>query len=261
MGLEHVSDPARGRARRRLALGAALLAALVWACLGVELRPLQLFANLGNSVGLLRQFFPLDLSDLGHYLGEMVTTVQIALVGSALAAAAAAPLSLLAASNIAPPAVRFVVRRCFDALRAIHEMVFALVFVVAVGLGPFAGVLALAVHTTGILGKLFSEAAEAVDPRPIEGIRATGATRLDEVLFGVLPQVLPHWLGAALYRLESNVRAATILGIVGAGGIGMPLHESLRAFDYPRAGTALAVILAFVVLIDTVSSRLRRAAL
>lgn len=234
---------------------------LAWAAHGVELRPWKLTRNIGQSLALIAEFFPLDLSEWRYLLAEMVVTVQIALVGSVMAIVAAVPLALLASANVAPPIVRQVVRRLLDALRAIHEMVFAIVFVVAVGLGPFAGVLAIAVHTTGILGKLFSEAVEAVDPRPSEGVRATGASRLDEVVYGVVPQVLPHWLGASLYRFESNVRAATILGIVGAGGIGMPLHESLRAFDYPRAGTALLVILGFVVATDLLSTRLRRIAL
>ncbi len=229
-----------------------------WSANAVELQPLKLVRNIGESINLLGEFFPPDTGDLRYLLSEMLVTVQIALVGSVLAILGAVPLAIFGASNVSPPSLRFVARRLLDGLRAIHEMVFALVFVVAVGLGPFAGVLALAVHTTGVLGKLFSEAVEAVDPRQLESIRATGGSRLDEVLYGVLPEVLPHWLSVSLYRFESNVRAATILGIVGAGGIGMPLHESLRAFDYPRAGSALAVILLFVFLVDTLSSRLRR---
>ena len=251
-------DPERARRWRALVGTAAFLAVLAWSAYSVEVQPLKLAQNLGKSVALLAEFFPLETAELSYLLREMLVTVQIALVGSVLAVITAVPLALLGSNNVAPPRVRFVARRILDSLRAIHEMVFALVFVVAVGLGPFAGVLALAVHTTGVLGKLFSEAVEAVDPRQIERIRATGGSRLDEVLFGVLPEVLPHWLSLSLYRFESNVRAATILGIVGAGGIGMPLHESLRAFDYPRAGTALAVILVFVFIVDTLSSRLRR---
>ena len=117
------------------------------------------------------------------------------------------------------------VRRLMDAFRAINELVFAVLFVVAVGLGPFAGVMALFIHTTGILAKLFSEAVEAIDPRPVEGIRATGASKLQEVVYGVIPQVLPLWMSFSLYRFESNVRSATVLGLVGAGGIGQVLFE------------------------------------
>ena len=125
------------------------------------------------------------------------------------------PFGLLSSNNIAPASVVQPVRRLMDAFRAINEFIFAIIFVVAVGLGPFAGVMALFVSTTGTLAKLFSEAVEAIDPRPVEGIRATGATRLQEIVYGVIPQVLPLWSSYALYRFEANVRSATVLGIVG----------------------------------------------
>ena len=149
-------------------------------------------------------------------------------------------------------------RRAMDAARAINEIVFAMLFVVAVGLGPFAGVLALWIHTTGILAKLFSEAVEAIDPNPVEGIRATGATRLEEVIFGVIPQVLPLWISYSLYRFESNVRSATVLGIVGAGGIGMILWEVIRGFQYPETAAIVIIIVVSVSILDIISQRLRR---
>jgi phosphonate transport system permease protein len=137
-------------------------------------------------------------------------------------------------------------------------MVFAMLFVVAVGLGPFAGVLALFVHTTGVLAKLFSEAVEAIDHRPVEGIRATGANWLQEVIFGVIPQVLPLWVSYSLYRFESNVRSATVLGIVGAGGIGVVLWEYIRGFYYGETAAVMLVVIASVILLDLLSQRLRR---
>jgi phosphonate transport system permease protein len=137
-------------------------------------------------------------------------------------------------------------------------MVFAVLFVVAVGLGPFAGVMALFVHTTGILAKLFSEAVEAIDPRPVEAIRATGASRLQEVVYGVIPQVLPLWMSFALYRFESNVRSATVLGIIGAGGIGQVMFESIRGFYYPQASAMLIVVVLTVTVVDLISQQLRR---
>ena len=145
-----------------------------------------------------------------------------------------------------------------DAARAINEMVFAMLFVVAVGLGPFAGVLALFVHTTGILSKLFSEAVEAIDPQPVEGIRATGAHVLEEIVYGVLPQVMPLWISYALYRFESNVRSATVVGMVGAGGIGVILWEVIRGFQYAETCAVLIMVVITVTVIDLVSSRLRR---
>jgi phosphonate transport system permease protein len=145
-----------------------------------------------------------------------------------------------------------------DSFRAINEIVFALLFVVAVGLGPLAGVLALAVHNIGIVAKLFSEAVEAIDPRPVEGIRATGAGRLQEVIFGVVPQVMPLWSSYTLYRFETNVRSATVLGIVGAGGIGHSLYENIRSFHYAETAAIIIIIVVTVMLIDIVSARIRK---
>lgn len=144
-----------------------------------------------------------------------------------------------------------------DAFRAINEIVFALLFVVAVGLGPFAGIMALFVHNTGIIAKLFSEAVEASDPRPVEGIRATGASRLQEVVFGIIPQVIPLWSSFTLYRFETNVRSATVLGIIGAGGIGHSLYENIRSFQYSETAAIIIIVVASVMIIDMVSARLR----
>jgi ABC-type nitrate/sulfonate/bicarbonate transport system permease component len=161
------------------ALGLALLA---WAWRGAEIRPLDLCATAATLAPTASEFFPPDFRDWRIYAREMVVTVHIAIWGTVLAVVAAVPMGLLCSVNIAPRWVHQPVRRLMDACRAINEMVFAMLFIVAVGLGPFAGVLALAVHTTGTLAKLFSEAVEAIDPRPVEGIRATGAHTLVEVV-------------------------------------------------------------------------------
>jgi phosphonate transport system permease protein len=145
-----------------------------------------------------------------------------------------------------------------DAARAINEMVFAMLFVVAVGLGPFAGVLALWVHTTGILAKLFSEAVEAIDPQPVEGIRATGAHKLEEIGYGVVPQVLPLWISYSLYRFESNVRAAAVVGMVGAGGIGVVLWEIIRGFYYAETCAVLLIVIVTVSVVDLLSAQIRK---
>ena len=145
-----------------------------------------------------------------------------------------------------------------DSCRAINEIVFALLFVVAVGLGPFAGVMALFIHNTGIIAKLFSEAVESADPRPVEGIRATGSSRLQEVIFGVVPQVMPLWTSYTLYRFETNVRSATVLGIIGAGGIGQTLYENIRSFQYSSTAAIIIIIVLSVMLIDITSARLRK---
>jgi phosphonate transport system permease protein len=164
----------------------------------------------------------------------------------------------MCSDNIAPRWLVQPVRRLMDACRAINEMVFAMLFIVAVGLGPFAGVMALWVHTTGVLAKLFAEAVEAIDPRPVEGVRATGASAFEEIAYGVIPQVLPLWISYSLYRFESNVRSASVVGMVGAGGIGVILHEVIRGFEYAQTAAVLVIIVASVTLIDLVSARVRR---
>jgi phosphonate transport system permease protein len=170
----------------------------------------------------------------------------------------AVPMALLASANIVPWWIYQPMRRLMDACRAINEMVFAMLFVVAVGLGPFAGVLALWVHTTGVLAKLFAEAVEAIDPQPVEGIRSTGASALHEIVYGVIPQVMPLWISYALYRFESNVRSASVVGMVGAGGIGVVLWEIIRGFKYDQTCAVMIIIVLSVSLIDLVSARIRK---
>jgi phosphonate transport system permease protein len=237
----------------------ALFAVLAWAAEGADLRFTDLVENADNMALFGKGFFPPNFDNWRMLLEEMLVTVQIAIWGSALAVVAAVPFGILSSENLVPWWVYQPVRRLMDMLRAINEMVFALLFVVAVGLGPFAGVMALFVHTTGILAKLFSEAVEAIDHRPVEGIRATGATPLQEVIYGVIPQVLPLWISYSLYRFESNVRSATVLGIVGAGGIGQVLWEYIRGFYYAETAAVVIIIVATVSVLDLVSQRVRKA--
>src|SRR5215467_498976 len=237
---------------------AAVLAVLVWAWEGAEIRPFDLVRDAGNIGTYAKDFFPPDFHDWRIYAREMLVTVHIAIWGTLLAVLAAIPAGLLSASNVTPAWIHQPVRRVMDACRAINEMVFAMLFIVAVGLGPFAGVLALWVHTTGTLAKLFSEAVEAIDPRPVEGIRATGATAIEEIVYGVIPQVLPLWISYSLYRFESNVRSASVVGMVGAGGIGVVLYEVIRSFQYAQTCAVLLILIVTVSLIDLASARLRK---
>jgi phosphonate transport system permease protein len=229
-----------------------------WAWHGAEIRPMALIRDSENMLTYARDFFPPDFRDWRIYVRELIVTIQIALWGTLAAVIAAVPLGLLCAENIAPPWIHHPVRRLMDACRAINEMVFAMLFIVAVGLGPFAGVLALFVHTTGTLAKLFSEAVEAIDPRPVEGVKATGSHRLVEIVYGVLPQVLPLWVSFTLYRFESNVRSASVVGMVGAGGIGVVLYEVIRGFQYAQTCALLIMLVVTVTLIDLASAWLRR---
>ncbi len=234
------------------------LAVLAWAYEGAEIRPMALLNDAGNMANFAKDFFPPDFTDWRIYMQEMLVTIQIALWGSVLAIIFAVPLGILSSENVVPWWIFQPVRRLMDAARAINEMVFAMIFVVSVGLGPFAGVLALFVHTTGVLAKLFSEAVEAVDPQPVEGIRATGASWLEEVIFGVIPQVFPLWISYALYRFESNIRSATVVGMVGAGGIGVLLWELIRGFAFAQTAAVMAIIIAVVIVFDLLSQLLRK---
>ena len=235
----------------------ALFAVLGMSWHSADMRPLDLFRDSSNMVQFGRDFFPPDFGDWRVYVHELSVTIAVAVWGTALALVCAIPCGLLSASNIAPVWISQPVRRAMDACRAINEMVFAMLFIVAVGLGPFAGVLALWVHTTGVLAKLFAEAVEAIDSRPAEGVRATGASSLDEIIYGVLPQVLPLWISFALYRFESNVRSAMVVGMVGAGGIGVVLYEAIRSFDYSQTAAIMLMVIVVVTLIDMGSAWIR----
>lgn len=240
-------------------LWGGVLVLLVLSVKPVELDRLPLlFSNSENIRAMAADLVQPDFSNWELYLAKMWQTVQIAIWGTVLAVVLAVPFGLLCARNIAPNWIVLPMRRLMDVLRSINELVIALLFVAAVGLSPFAGVMALALHTTGVLAKLFSEAVEAVDPRPVEGVRATGATRLHEVVWGVLPQVAPLWTSFSLYRFESNSRSATVLGLIGAGGIGQLLIESLQGFDYGRASAITIVMIVAVSLIDFLSQFIRK---
>ncbi|WND74740.1 phosphonate ABC transporter, permease protein PhnE [Thalassospiraceae bacterium LMO-SO8] len=235
-----------------------VLAILAWAWEGSEMNPLALVQYADNMAEFASGFFPPNFHEWPTMLREMLITVQVAIWGTVLAVVCSVPLGILSSQNLVPWWVYQPTRRLMDAARAINEFVFAMLFVVAVGLGPFAGVLALWVHTTGVLAKLFSEAVEAIDPNPVEGIRATGADAIHEVIFGVIPQVLPLWISFSLYRFESNLRSATVIGIVGAGGIGMVLWEFIRGFYYAETAAVMLIIIGTVTLLDIVSQILRQ---
>ncbi len=217
----------------------------------------RLVANTQNMRAYGADFLRPDFSEWRTYAAQMWLTVQIALWGTALALVIALPMGLAGARNIAPAWLRHPVRRIMDLLRAAPELVIGTIFLVAVGLGPFAGVMALALHTAGVLGKLFSEAVENIDRGPVEGVRATGAGPLQEIVWGVIPQVAPLWTSYALYRFEANSRAATVLGLIGAGGIGSLLFDSLNSFAYAQVSAIAIVIVAAVSAIDLLSQAIR----
>jgi phosphonate transport system permease protein len=192
------------------------------------------------------------------WLALMGETLLMAYVGTLLGASAALGLCFLASKNVtANTAVVFATRRILEFSRTVPEMVFALIFVVAFSLGPLPGILALAIHTTGALGKLFAEVVENIDMKPVDGVVSTGGTWLHKVRFAVLPQVASNFASYALLRFEINVRSAAVLGFVGAGGIGQTLLEVVRKFYYADVSALLVLIIATVMLIDTITERVR----
>ncbi len=242
------------RWRAALLLGAA---ALAWTAWDTGADPVRLIRGTPWMVDFVRRSVPPDFRVLRPTLEGALKTFEIALLGTVTAAVLAVPLGFLSARNVVPPPVFYPARAVLNFLRSVDTLVYALLFVAAVGLGPFPGVLAVVAYTTTSLAKLYSETIEGIERGPVDAITTTGATRLQVLRFGVLPQVLPLFLSYILYRLESNIRAATILGFVGAGGIGFYLQTYLRMIDYPAASTALLVTVAMVMLVDFASSRLR----
>lgn len=216
-----------------------------------------LFSNSDNMRQFASGFLNPDFSNWRDLIEKMWLTIQMALWGTALAILIAVPMGLLGARNLTPPFIQLPVRRLMDLVRSVPDLVIGTAFLVAVGLGPFAGVMALALNTGGVLAKLFAEAVEAIDRGPVEGVRATGSGRLQEIVWGVIPQVAPLWTSYALYRFESNSRSATVLGLIGAGGIGQILFDSMNSFNYPLTAAISIVIVTAVTLIDLLSQTIR----
>ena len=262
------NDPALVPAAPKKSLSAWSLDLLLWGGFAIILMAAFKTVDLPNLGALFsspekmqnygKDFLDPNFANWRPLVGQMWLTVQIALWGTFLAVFLAVPLSLMASRNLSPAWLVWPVRRLMDLLRSVPDLVVATLFIVAVGLGPLAGVLAIALNTAGVLAKLFSEAVESIDKGPIEGVTATGAGRLHEIAWGVLPQVAPLWTSFALYRFESNSRAATVLGLIGAGGIGQVLFESLQAFDYRTVSTIAIIIVIAVTLIDMLSQAMRK---
>ena len=265
--LEVLNDAYRkavARKRLRLTMATAVFfAALVIAAIGAEVNLRTLFTYFGNFVGYFDRIFTLEdgtrvWTNIGEWfwgwrkwlwmLGE---TVLISYVGTLIGAVLAFALNFLAAQNTSPaPWLRFVIRRLLEFARTVPGIVFALIFVIAFGLGPMAGVLAIAIHSTGALGKLFSEIVENADMKPVEGVRSTGASWISCMRFAVLPQVAAGYASYALLRFEINVREASVMGFVGAGGIGQELVVAVRKFYYSDVSAILVTIIVTVFIID-----------
>lgn len=260
------------RARRwhTLLIFAAIVVALGLSSVSAEVSPARLVDKIGNFTSYIGRLFHLESGaavwtdpvewywGLGRWLRLLGETLLMAYVGTALGAIGAFFLGFLAAANVAPNRwLRIAVRRFCELCRTVPQLVFALIFVIAFGLGPVPGVLALAVHCVGALGKLFAELVENIDLKPVEGVSSTGAPWHVAMRFGALPQVLSGFVSYTLLRFEINVREAAVIGFVGAGGIGMDLLEAIRKFYYSDVSAMLVLIVITVSLIDTLTGALR----
>ena len=208
---------------------------------------------------LFSEMMPPDFSRWQHWLRPLLDTLAMSIAGTILAVILSLPLALLAAPNTTPfPALGYVARLLLSFLRSVPELILGIIFVAAVGFGALPGVLALALHSVGMVGKFYAEAIEHVDPRPLEAARAAGATRVQVITHAVLPQVLPQMADITIYRWEYHFRASTVLGIVGAGGIGFELIAALRLISYDQVAAILITILACVVVVDSLGAALRK---
>jgi phosphonate transport system permease protein len=262
------------RQRSSLLVFAVLVVALALSAVQAEVDLPKLIANFGNLASYIGRIFTLEdgqptVTDVGEWFWGwkrwghlLIETLLIAYVGTLLGLFGALILCFIASANLMPTAwVRFVARRYLEFCRTVPELVFALIFVIAFGLGPVPGVLAIAIHTTGALGKLFAEVVENIDMKPVEGVAATGCSWVERIRFAVLPQVLSNFASYALLRFEVNVRGAAVMGFVGAGGIGHELLTSIRRFQYPDISALLIMIVVTVIVIDVLTERLRHSVL
>jgi phosphonate transport system permease protein len=250
--------PALGRAPFYLLVLAALAACYAWAAWGVGFGAAKLWGRLGHAGDFVARMLPPDPAVAGTVAASLVETIQMALLGTTLAAVVSLPLAMGAARNVAPRPLQWAARLLLNALRTVPSLIWGLFFVAMVGLGPLPGVLALTCYAAGYLGKFYYEGIEAIDPHPRVALRTVGASALQRFRWGVFPQVTPLLLGYTLYIFEYNVRAASILGVVGAGGVGYYLYSYVNSFQYERATTALLMLLVVVTAIDAASSVLRR---
>lgn len=242
-----------------LAIAAALVAIYGWSFSGVETSPRRLIEGMRETLVIFRlMFFPPAWYYWRDVTLGVVESLQIAVLGTSIAAVLALPFGFWAARNMGGKGLVALGKLGLNAIRTFPELLLAVIFIRWVGPGPFAGVLAMGIHSIGMLGKLYAEVVEAIDPAPVEALVATGANRLQVVWYAVIPQVLPEFASYALYRFEINSRAAAVLGLVGAGGIGTPLIFNLQQHNWPEVGMILVGVIVVVTAIDNGSGYLRR---
>ncbi|MCK7551352.1 phosphonate ABC transporter, permease protein PhnE [Marinobacter goseongensis] len=254
-----LDEHARGW-RKTFWQAALVLAVIFVASWYVDLLDFRTLANGVPAIGtLLGESLPPDFTNAMDWVSPLIDTLAMSIAGTAIAVAVSVPLAFLAARNTSPhPAVFHITRTVLNGLRSVPELIMGIIFVAAVGFGALPGVLALGLHSIGMVGKFFAEAIEHVDAAPVEAADAAGATRLQVLWHAVLPQVLPQFADVSIYRWEYNFRASTVMGMVGAGGIGFELMGSLRIMQYQEVSAILIVILMMVTMVDSLSGHLRK---
>ncbi len=259
--------PATARPERPLAprvfrwlVAGAVIIPVIWSALGLNISREQLLDAPADVWTIVRQLAPPDLSSdaLRRAVPKMLESIYIAWIGTMIGAVFSFPLAFFAAKNVTPPWLSNSTRQVLNAIRAVPELLVAMVLIPVTGLGPWTGTLAIGIHSIGTLGKLSSEVIEGIDPGPVQAVASAGGTWMQRMRFAIVPQVMPNIVAYWLYRFEVNIRASAVLGIVGAGGIGAELVSQLRFRDFPRAGTVLFITVAVVLLVDMASGRLRR---
>ncbi len=238
---------------------AVLIGVLLWSAWGLDARWERLLdapADLWNLGRLL--FADMAFEQTGDLLADMWESIAIAWLGTIIAGIFAVPLSFLAAENLAGKGTTFVVRQILNILRAVPEVILAIAFIPLLGLTPMAGVMAIAIGSIGTLGKLFSEVIESISPHPVEAVDAVGGSRLQRLRWGVVPQVMPELTSFLLYRFEINVRASAVLGVIGAGGIGGTIAQTLQFKEFEVAGLGLVIVVLATIIVDLTSGAIRR---
>jgi phosphonate transport system permease protein len=242
----------------RCVLGLLAIAIVVQMLVVVEARPQDLLTGAHGMADLIRRAMPPDFAQLPAAFWPTLQTIDIALFGTMMGIALAVPLALLAAANVTPSRYAYYAARAIIGLaRAVPDLVWALLFVTAVGLGPFPGGLALGVHSVGMLGRLFAETIEQMDMAPIQALELTGARRIQVFTHGIVPTLLPALLGISLYRMDENIRSSLVLGFVGAGGIGFQLLSAMNLFQYQEVSLLLIIIFVVVLGAERISAALR----
>ena len=249
-----------GPTRMRWFLTAVIAVGAAWGVSGLDASWSRLFSAPGDAWDIVKLMWPPDFKteiERG-VIGKVLESVYIAWIGTLIAATLSLPLAFLASNNVSPAYVRLPIKQLFNVIRSVPELILAVVLIAVTGLGPWAGALAIGLHSIGTLGKLSSEEIEAADRGPVEAVEACGGRWVSRVRWGVLPQVMPAIVSYWLFRFEINVRASAVLGMIGAGGIGAELISQLNFRNFPEVGAVLLVTIAVVMSIDTVSSAVRR---